>query len=242
MNTRGARCCLQGWMLCTLVGLSPTISSADQLQLIEHKEGNTVEVLEEQPEAFIVKIPKSEVALITRQRPTEIKLWKEKKILWEDQGDYLVLSLPKERLAPPPPASEVSPGYVPAASLPEGLAATGLKGQPSGIGPLTGNVTGRVLRQGHPVAGCRVKLTPIQGPAMELTRLLGKKPSDGPAPDARETTTAANGVYLFEEVPISDYDISWLPPGSTHWLGWLSDKPDVTVRAGEVTQQGDTEL
>ena len=230
--------------IATLVSLAPATSQADRLRLTEREGGAEVEVLEEQPDAFIVKIPKGEVALIKRETQTEVKRWKEKKILWEDQGDYLVLSLPKERIAPPPEtAAEGTPGYAPAASLKEGLAATGTKGQASTPGMLTGNVTGRALQHGRPLAGCRVKLSVIQGPAAELTRLLGGKSSpQGPGPKVVEATTGTNGVYLFEDVPIGDYDISWLPPGATHWVGWLSEKPDVTVRAGEITQQGDMDL
>lgn len=223
--------------------LSPVASQADRLRLAEREGGSEVEVLEEREDAFIVKIPKDEVELIKRETPTEIKLWKEKKILWEDQGDYLVISLPKERIAPPPTTTaEGTPGYAPAASLEEGLAVTGVKGQRSAIGILTGNVTGRVTQHGRPLAGCRVKLSAIQGPATELTRLLGAKPSQGSGQNVVETTTSSDGVYLFEDVPIGDYDISWLPPDSTHWLGWLSDKPDVTVRTGEITQQRDMDL
>ena len=223
--------------------LSPVASHADRLRLVGREEGSAVEVLEERGDAFIVKIPKGEVELIKRETPTEVKLWKEKKILWEDQGDYLVISLPKERIAPPPTTTaEGAPGYAPAASLEEGLAVTGVKGQGSAVGVLTGDATGRVLQHGRPLAGCRVKISAIQGPATELTRLLGAKTSQGSGQTAVETTTGSNGVYLFENVPIGDYDISWLPPASTHWLGWLSDKPDVTVKAGEITPQGDMDL
>ncbi|MBI3011437.1 MAG: hypothetical protein HYY58_02960 [Candidatus Omnitrophica bacterium] len=232
--------------------LSPVAGYADRLRLVERspstgsvkgEEGTEVEVIEEQPDAFIVKIPKGEVELIKRETPTEIKLWKEKKILWEDQGDYLVISLPKERIAPPPTATgEEASGFATAASLEEGLAGTGVKGQHSAVGILTGNVTGRVLQHGRPQSGCRVKLSAIQGTATELTRLLGAKTSQGSGQNTVEVTTGSDGVYLFEDVPIGDYDISWLPPGATHWLGWLSDEADVTVRSGEITRQGDTDL
>lgn len=234
--------CLITAVACALT-LCPVASHADRLRLVGREEGSAVEVVEEQPDAFIVKIPKSEVELIRRETPTEVKLWKEKKILWEDQGDYLVISLPKERIAPPPtPVAEGTAGYTPAISLEQGLAVTGVKSQHSAIGILTGNVTGRVLQHGRALAGCRVKLLAIQGPAVELTRLLGATPAQGSGQSVVEAATSSNGVYLFEDVPIGDYDISWLPRGSTHWLGWLSDKPDVTVRAGEITQQGDMEL
>jgi len=231
---------LFGLALCAMS--LPPVVFADTLRLKANEQGAEVEVLEERPEAFIVKIPKSEVELIKRQTPTELKLWKEKRILWEDQGDYLVISLPKDRIAPPPITAEDSLGYTTATTLEEGLSATGAKGQPSGIGVLTGNVTGRALHGGRPLAGCRVRLSAIRGPALELTRLLGGKASQDPGGNAIETTTGTHGVYLFEDVPIGDYDISWLLPDSTHWLGWLSDKPDVTVRSGEITQQGDIDL
>ncbi|MBI1991717.1 MAG: hypothetical protein HYS71_00555 [Candidatus Omnitrophica bacterium] len=232
--------------------LSPAVSQADRLRLVgcspltgsaKGEEGAEVEVIEERPDAFIMKIPKGEVELIKRETPTEIKVWREKRILWEDQGDYLVISLPKERIAPPPTAiAEGASGFATAASLEEGLAGTGVKGRRSAVGVLIGNATGRVTQRGRPLADCRVKLSPIQGPATELTRLLGAKTSQGSGQNAVEVTTGSDGVYLFEDVPIGDYDISWLPAGSAHWLGWLSDKPDVTVRAGEITQQGDTDL
>lgn len=234
------------WTVIALVGLFsllPNIVRADQLRLVQREGGNRVEVVEEQADSFVVKIPKGEIALIKRETPTEIKLWKEKKILWEDQGDYLVLSLPKERIAPPPTSAEESPDYSKAPTLEKGLSTIGAKGQTSGVGVLTGNITGRALRGGRPLAGCLVRLSAIQGTATELTRLLGgKKSTPASGPNVIGTTTGANGVFLFDDVPIGDYDISWLPPGSSHWLGRLSDKPDVTVQAGEVTQQGDIEL
>lgn len=226
-----------------MVSLLPEVGHADRLRLVEREGGNAVEVIEERPDAFVVKIPKGEVELVKRDTPTDIKLWKEKKILWEDQGDYLVISLPKERLAPPSATiAEGSAEYATALNLAEGLAATGAHGRSSAIWTLAGDVTGRLLQHGKPLVGCRVRLSPIQGPATELTKLLGRKSANQPAPAPVEVATASNGIYLFEDVPIGDYDIFWLPSGSTHWLGWMSDKPDVTVRAGEVTQQGDVEL
>jgi len=231
-------------VLVGVLGVAPKISHADRLRLVNREEGSEVEVIEERPDAFVLKIPKSEVAQIKRETPTEIKFWKEKKILWEDQGDYVVISLPKERIAPPPEtAAEATSGYTPAGSLVEGLTATGTKGQTSTPGMLTGNVTGRVLHHSRPLPGCRVRLSPIQGPATELSRLLGGKSTPkGPGSKPVETTTTVSGVYLFEEVPIGDYDISWLSPGATHWVGWLSEKPGVTVKAGEITQQSDVDL
>lgn len=231
-------------VLAGLLGVGmPGTSQADRLRLAEREGGGEVEVLEERPDAFIVKIPKSEIELLQRETPTEVKLWKEKKILWEDAGDYLVLSLPKERIAPPPVATAGgSSDYATAESLEAGLAETGQKGHSSTLGILAGEVRGRVLRDGRPLAGCRVKLSAIQGPASELARLLGSKQANQPHPTGVETTTGGDGAYRFEDVPIGDYDISWLPQGSTHWLGWLSDKPDVTVRAGAITQQSDAEL
>lgn len=223
-------------------GMPPATAYADRLTLAERSDGSEVEVLEEQPDAFVVKIPKSEVTLIKRETPTEVKLWKEKKILWEDQGDYVVISLPKERITPPSNSDHGAAEYATAPTLTEGLAATGATGRTSRLGVLTGDVTGRVLRGSRPLAGCRVKLVAIQGPSAELSRLLGGGTRDGKTPTTREAMTGANGVYLFEHVPIGDYDISWLPPGSTHWLGRLSEVPDVTVRAEEVAQQGDVDL
>ncbi|MBI4431336.1 MAG: carboxypeptidase regulatory-like domain-containing protein, partial [Candidatus Omnitrophica bacterium] len=220
------------------------VSQAEWLRLLEREEGNEVEVLEEQPDAFIVKIPESEVAIIKGEAPAEIKLWREKKILWEDLGDYLVISLPKERIAPPPASADNSLGYATAASLAGGLAAAAEKGQRSATDILSGNVRGRVLRNGFPLVGVQVRLTAIEGSAAGLTRLLGGKPAEKPEQKkmAASTITDSNGAYFFKNVPLGDYDIAWLPPESTHWQGWLSDKPDVTVKASVLLQMNDIEL
>ncbi len=234
-------CCFV-WVVFSTINL-PSPVFADKLRLRVSEEGAEVELLEERLDAFIVKIPKSEVGLMKREIPSEMKLWKEKKILWEDQGDYLVISLPKERLIPlSEPASEGSLGYQTATSLKEGLAATGEKGRISSVGMMSGRVTGRVLHNNQPLAGCRVKLSAIPGMTTELSRLLGSGSSHPSSQTTFEVTTGPDGTYFIEEVPVGDYDISWLPPDSKHWFGWLSEKPDVTVRAGEITQQGDIEL
>ena len=235
-------CCFVCVVL-SATNLSSTVF-ADKLRLRVSEEGTEVDILEERPDAFVVKISKSDVELMKRETaPTEIKLWKEKKILWEDQGDYVVISLPKERIAPSAePTSEGSPGYQTAASLQEGLAATGEKSRAYSVGAVSGGVTGRVLHDGQPLAGCRVKLSAIPGMTTELLRLLGNESSQRSSQTMFEVTTGPDGTYFIEGIPVGDYDISLLPPDSKHWLGWLSEKPDVTVRSGEITQQSDIEL
>lgn len=226
-------------MLVCLLSAAPDFSFADQLQLKERPEGNEVEVLGETTEAFVVKIPKGEVKLIRREKPTEIRIWRKKLILWEDQGDYLVISLPKEKLLS---REGMEAGeYESPRTFSEAVAKAGWGTGVRRGGFLGGGVTGKVLKGGRPLANCRVKLVRVATAGVDLTRFLGRGEKEREEPGVFQTVTDADGIYLFNDVPIGDYDIYWAPQGAANWIHKLSDKPNITVKANQVVNHPDVQ-
>lgn len=222
--------------------LLPQLGFCDILrlkELPEGSEGNEVEILEEKEDSFIIKIPKEEIEVIKRKRPTEVKLWREKRILWEDTGDYLTLYLPKEKIVLP--EDYTGQEYNPARVLKKELGYAGAEGRPeiATFWKGTGRVTGNVLKGGEPLAGVRLKLVNVS-PADALSRIFGpdeKKPEDF----VLETVTNELGQYEFNSVPLGEYDIYWFKPGSQSWYRRLSEKPDITVRPAETIKYPDIE-
>lgn len=89
-----------------------------------------------------------------------------------------------------------------------------------------GQVEGRVLHRGQPLAGCRVRLV-----LMESRRgLFG---SSYLPTGVLEAATAEDGTYRFEAVPAGWYKLKWAVPGATHWIRFMSPDPDILVEAGE---------
>ena len=203
----------------------------------EGKDGNEVEILEEKEDSFTVKIPKEEIEMIKRKRPTEMKLWQEKKILWEDNGDYLTIYLPKEKIVAP----QGTAGDVAGATqvLKNQLPYAGGQGSPSeaAFWKGAGRVTGRILKGGLPLAGVKLKISYVSSPAGELSRIFGPGGEKSkPGNFVFETVNNELGRYEFKNVPLGEYDIYWLVPGAQSWYRRLSEKPDIAVRPGEILE------
>lgn len=208
----------------------------------EDKEGNEVEILEEKEDSFTVKIPKEEIEMIKRKRPTEMKLWQEKKILWEDNGDYLTIYLPKEKIVAPEGAAGDAAGA--AQVLKNQLQYAGGQGSPpeAAFWKGTGRITGRILKGGLPLAGVKLKISYVSSPAGELSRIFGPGGEKSkPENFVFETVSDELGRYEFKNVPLGEYDIYWLAPGTQNWYRRLSEKPDIAVRPGETPEFKDIE-
>ena len=209
-------------------------------ELPKDKEGSEVEILEEREDAFIIKVPKEEIEVIKKKRPTEIKAWQEKRILWEDTGDYITLYLPKERIVLP--EGYTGKEYDSAKALKKELGSAGAEGRPeiatSWKG--TGRILGIVLKDGRPLSGVKLKIVNVS-PADTISRIFGpdeKKPEGF----VLEAITDEVGRYEFNSAPLGEYDIYWAPSGSQNWYRRLSEKPDITVRPGETVKFPDIEL
>lgn len=172
----------------------------------------------------------------TREASTRNMPVSRRQIFWEDRGDRLVISLPKERLATPLSSTERtgSPAYATAVELGVGLAAMSRQAI-STTGTLTGNVTGRVLQAGRSLAGCRIRLLPVPVRGPVPPQVAHGESAEEIHSQALETTTGSDGAYLLEHVPTGEYYVAWLAPGSAYWQGWLPGQPDVAVKAGETT-------
>lgn len=223
--------------------LLPYPGFCDLLRLKEAakaQEGNEVEILEEREDSFIIKVPKEEIEVIIRKRPTEIKLWKEKRILWEDTGDYLAFYLPKEKIALP--QGYTGKEYTQSKVMEEKLRSALEEGGPAELSFLKvkGKISGRILKKGKPLPGAKVKLVYVSSGG-EFSRLFGPKELS-PQESVFETTANEEGFYEFKNIPIGDYDIYWAAPGAQTWFRRLSEKPNITVRAQETVSYPDIEI
>ncbi|MEK7685035.1 MAG: carboxypeptidase-like regulatory domain-containing protein [Verrucomicrobiota bacterium] len=214
----------------------PADGLADEIWLLGDEKPHTGEVMEETPHAFIVKFPKSQVQQIKRDKPLEIRQWQERRILWQDTGDNIVLTLPKERVE----SSDTGQGEK-ARHLSEALGSVGTQksdsaGKATGF---TGRVVGKVISHGEPVASCKVMLVSRGGEAGVISKLFGGKKSSANAPPSSQAVTDREGKYALEDVVVGEYNVYWQPPNEKQWTRKLSEKPDVTVTTGETVQYPD---
>ena len=57
-----------------------------------------------------------------------------------------------------------------------------------------------------------------------------------------ETVTDKDGKYIFKDIPIGSYRLTWQTKGETGWIRRLTDKPDVIVMPDKVVRIKDTEI
>lgn len=219
-----------------VVAYCPVKGLADEIWLLGDQRPHAGEVVEETPHAFIIKFPKNQVQEIKRDKPLEVRQWQERRILWQDTGDSIVLTLPKERVE----SSDTGPSEK-AGPLSEVLRSVGTQKSDSAgkaIG-FTGRVVGKIISHGEPVAGCKVMLVSRGGEAGVISKLFGGKKSSANAPPSSQAVTDREGKYALEDVVVGEYNVYWQPPNEKQWTRKLSEKSDVTVTAGETVHYPD---
>lgn len=210
-------------------------------EIPEGSEGNEVDILEEKDDSFIIKIPKDEIEVIKRKRPTDIKAWREKRIFWEDTGDYLTIYLPKEKIILP--EDYTGDEYDSAKVLKDKLTGMAQEARPpeAVFWRGTGKIVGRILKAGQPVSVAKVKIVNVPSPVDAFTRVL--TPTDKqPQELVFEATTDESGQFVFSNIPLGEYDIYWSLPGTDSWYRRLSEKPDIAIRPGETVRYPDIEI
>lgn len=227
-------------LLVLLVGIAaacwPLKGLADEIWLLGDQHPHAGEVMEETPDAFIIKFPKSQVQQIKRDKPLEIRQWHERRILWQDTGDSIVLTLPKERVE----SSDTSQSEK-ARHLTEALGSVG-KQKSDSAGKaisLTGRVVGKIVSHGKPVAGGKVGLVSRGGEAALISKLFRSKKSSANAPPSFQAVTDREGKYALEDIVVGEYHVYWQLPNEKQWTRKLSEKPDVTVTVGETVHYPD---
>jgi hypothetical protein len=101
---------------------------------------------------------------------------------------------------------------------------------------LFGSLRGRMLANGKPYAGCKVKLRLLK-PSYLNRIFTGKRDDTGP--QLFEATTDDQGVYRLERLPEGAYDIFWIPPGRDYWVRLFKKGPGVVIHAGAEVVQPD---
>ena len=91
-----------------------------------------------------------------------------------------------------------------------------------------GSAEGRILRKGHGLAGCKVKLIRIMKPQSVVEMFNTIK-------EGAEFTTVTDeqGKYVFEKLPVGAYKLKWQLPDDTGWIRRLKDKPDAVIAEGQ---------
>ncbi len=97
-----------------------------------------------------------------------------------------------------------------------------------------GTVYGRLSNRGRPLASCQVIIRPMTKKFTGYSFNRDVRPI--------RTTTDAQGVYRFENVPPGSYKLSWLPQGTNQWIRRIAMRPDLAVRVRETTRVKDVSV
>lgn len=227
-------------LLVLLAGLAaaclPVKSIADEIWFLGDEHPHAGEMMEETPDAVIIKFPKSQVQQIRRDKALETRQRHERHILWQDMGDSVVLTLPKEQID----SSDTEPSEKwrrPTEALHEvGEQESDSADQAFSI---TGRVVGKIISHGEPVAGCKVGLVSRGGEAGLISTLFAGKRSSANAPLFFQTVTDHEGKYALDGVVVGEYDVYWQVSNGTQWTRKLSERPNITVIAGATVNYPD---
>ena len=207
------------WMVS--VGLLITVpESKSEEILLKYK----ATVVEETKDYIIIKFQKRDIGLVAeRGKPVETL--------------PAQLSQDKSSMTPGPSDQSLSMAELKKEILQE-LRGEIQKEVTKGIGPIEyGSVESRIVRRGVGVPEVRVKLVRW----VEESSILGifkelKKGAEF------ETTTDQEGRYVFENIPVGNYQLKWLPKGSDAWIRRLTEKPDVRIVKGRTATAPAVEL
>jgi hypothetical protein len=89
-----------------------------------------------------------------------------------------------------------------------------------------GIAAGQILRNGVGLPGCKIKLVLLQG-----NSTINRGYQQG---REYETVTDTRGFYRVADLVPGKYKLKWQLPGDTGWIRRLWDRPDVTVKAGQM--------
>lgn len=81
---------------------------------------------------------------------------------------------------------------------------------------------GRLADKGKPLVACQVVIVPLEKAGQQYCLDKSRTPF--------RTTTDDSGIYYFENVPLGEYKMMWLPSGTRQWIRRISIKPDVFVK------------
>lgn len=232
---------VRGFFLIACLSLCGGIVSADTIYLQENAKGNQGEVLEEYPDAIVIRFPKNEIKRIeASEKPPMEHSSSLPKVIWVDDGETITLRLPKQNVQvsgdedlkaevesiPRRPAAAAQP----AASIREMLRR-----------PDDRVIQGKILSKGEPLAGCEMRILRVTDSAKD--KLLEIFAGSGEKMDKESfgAVTDEHGIYTFTDIPYGEYILYWKPAGVTHWIRRLSENPDITLVPGRPVSVRDIE-
>lgn len=201
---------------------------ADTIFLQNNPQGNAGEVMEEYPDAIVIKFPKTEIKRIEagEQPPAGSSL---QKVIWIEDGDTITLRLPKQSVQVSGAGEMLQGG-----GSGTGAVNTGLVSSFQEIARKATDrvIQGKVFYKGNPLENCKVKI--LKATDSSKDQILDMfSDSKGKEEDKfYEAVTDANGIYTFTNIPYGEYILYWKPAASMNWIRKLSENPDITLMPG----------
>ena len=208
--------------------------SADTIYLQNNPKGNTGKVLEEYPDAIIIKFPKNEIKRIEAdEKPPSNQSAPSQQVIWIDDGDTITLRLPKQSVQVSGSETLDTIGK----SNPSQIATTptsrpSLSSFQEMLSKDHRVIQGKVFMKGEPLANCKIRILKVTDATQDrLLRLLSGS-EEKAEKESFEAVTDEHGLYTFADIPYGEYILYWKPEGSENWIRRLSENPDIALAPG----------
>lgn len=229
--------------MCVFLFLLATAAHADTIYLQDKPTGNQGEVLEEYPDAIIIRFPKSEIKRIeAEEKPRVNESGNMQKVIWIEDGDTITLRLPKQSVQVS--GSEALENLQ--QSQPDQQTAPQATSQPviSSIQEMLAQdrvIQGKVFMSGNPLANCKIRILKVTDPTQDRMLRLLTGSNEKEEEQSFEAVSDKYGIYTFTNIPYGEYILYWKPEGSENWIRRLSENPDITLAPGRPVAVRDIE-
>jgi hypothetical protein len=228
-------------LACLLLGGKSV--SGDTIYLQDSPKGNAGEVLEEYPDAIIIKFPKSEIKRIEAdEKPPSNQSSSLQQVIWIDDGETITLRLPKQSVQVSGSEGleikgrgisgfvDKQPPPTPMESLQE-------------LSRLSKDrvIQGKVLMRGDPLPNCKIRILKAADSVRDRMLSMFSGSNEKEEEQSFEATTDEFGLYTFTNVPYGEYILYWKPEGNESWIRRLSENPDITLVPGRPVAVRDIE-
>ncbi|MBI5150288.1 MAG: hypothetical protein HZA28_05920 [Candidatus Omnitrophica bacterium] len=229
--------------VCFSFFLLGTGAGADTIYLQNKPTGNQGEVLEEYPDAIIIRFPKSEIKRIeAEEKPHVSESGNMQKVIWIEDGDTITLRLPKQSVQVS--GSEALENLGQSQPAPQTVSSTTSQPVISSIQKMLAQdrvIQGKVFMRGSALAHCKIRILKVTDFTQDRMLRLLTGSSEKEEEQSFEAVSDEYGIYTFTNIPFGEYILYWKPEGSENWIRRLSENPDITLVPGRPVAVRDIE-